>query len=409
MYLFKRKKICYSRGKVQPAVLSHSVAYIFQVHSIIHIVKICYVEILRFIQYYVFNMKTKKHIHVFILLAIFFIVIYIILAAKPLGKEYHFTPEWRKSISTPTVQNVPLETQQIYFKLGQSIGYFTEDGQITTFKTFPSKASISSEYYAIYNTDDLHIQFFNKTNSEQGTFEASGFPFFEEDRIYIFLPGGGSFAKCNPQGKVIWTNENTIPITAFSSKSLYTASGYADGTIKIFDNETGLETIAFNPGGSDYKVIFGLDVSSDGTYIASVSGHDKQRFVLTKNEGSQPKIIFHNFLDSDMKQRSVVRFCDNDKRILYNYENNLGIYNIENQKNTSIKIDKSVIAIEETDSLIFVLGKKGNEYTVYIIEKTDTLQGSFSFTADTAFIKTCNNNLYIGQDTSISKVKISKE
>ena len=110
-----------------------------------------------------------------------------------------------------------------------------------------------------------------------------------------------------------------------------------------------------------------------------------------------------------MKQRSVVRFCDNDKRILYNYENNLGIYNIENQKNTSIKIDKSVIAIEETDSLIFVLCKKGNEYTVYIIEKTDTLQGSFSFTADTAFIKTCNNNLYIGQDTSISKVKISKE
>ena len=131
--------------QMQPAVLSHSVAYIFQVHSIIHIGKICYVEILRFIQYYVFNMKTKKHIHVFILLAIFFIVIYIILAAKPLGKEYHFTPEWRKSISTPTVQNVPLETQQIYFKLGQSIGYFTEDGQITTFKTFPSKASISSE------------------------------------------------------------------------------------------------------------------------------------------------------------------------------------------------------------------------------------------------------------------------
>ena len=44
-----------------------------------------------------------------------------------------------------------------------------------------------------------------------------------------------------------------------------------------------------------------------------------------------------------------------------------------------------------------------------MIGKTDTLQGSFTFTADTAFIKTLNNNLYIGQDTSISKVKISKE
>ncbi len=354
-------------------------------------------------------MKTKRHIHIFILLAILFILIYIILAAKPLGKEYHFTPQWRKNISTPTIKVVPEGTQQIYFKLGQSIGYFTEDGQITTFKTFPAKASISSEYYAIYNTEDSQIHFYNKSNAEQGVFETTGFPFFEEDRIFIFLPGGASFAKCDSQGKVMWTNENTVPITAFSSKSKYTASGYADGTIKIFENESGAEEIAFTPGGSDYKVILGLDVSKDGTYIASVSGHNKQRFVLTKNEGSQPKIIFHSFLDSDMIRQTVVRFCDDDKRILYNYEDYLGIYNIEKEKNTSIKIDKTVIAIEETDSLIFVLGKNGNEYTVYIIEKTDTLQGSFTFTADTAFIKTYNNNLYIGQDTSISKVKISKE
>ena len=354
-------------------------------------------------------MKTKKHIHIYILLAIFFIIIYTIFAAKPLGKEYHFTPEWRKNISTPTIKTVPAGTEQIYFKLGQSIGYFTEDGQITTFKTFPSKASISSEYYSLYNTENAQIPFYNKDNIEQGIFEIAGFPFFEEDRIYVFLPGGASFSKCNSQGKVVWTNENTIPITAFSSKNKYTASGYADGTIKIFENDTGIETLGFAPGGSDYKIILGLDISSDGTYIASVSGYDKQRFVLTKNESVQPKIVFHNFLDSDLNRRTVVRFCDNDKRILYNYENYLGIYNIETQNNTSIKIDKTVIAIEETDSLIFVLGKKDKNYTVYMIGKTDTLQGSFTFTADTAFIKTLNNNLYIGQDTSISKVKISKE
>ena len=110
-----------------------------------------------------------------------------------------------------------------------------------------------------------------------------------------------------------------------------------------------------------------------------------------------------------MTRQTVVKFCDNDNRILYNYDDYLGIYNISEEKNTKIKINKTVIAIEETDSLIFVLGKNAEEYSVYIIEKTDTLQGSFSFTAETAFIKTCGNNLYIGQDTSISKVKISKE
>ncbi len=367
------------------------------------------IEFLHFIQYYVYNMKTKKHIHIYIFLAILFLIIYIFLAVKPLGKEYQFTPQWRKSIASPTVKNVPGGAQQIYFKLGQSIGYFTEDGQITTFKSFPSKASISSDYYAIYNTEDSQISFFNNLDQEQGVFEVSGFPYFEDDRIFVFLPGGASFAKCNSQGKITWKNENTVPLTAFSSKEKFTAAGYADGTIRIIDNNTGFETLSFAPGGSDYKVILGLDVSSDGEYIASVSGHNKQRFVLTKNEGTQPKIIFHSYLDSDMIRQTVVKFCNDDKRILYNYDGYLGIYNIETQKNTGIEIDKTVISIEETDSLIFVLGKNGREYTVYIIEKTDTLEGSFNFEADTAFIKTCNNNLYVGQDTSISKVKISKE
>ena len=354
-------------------------------------------------------MKTKKHIHIYIFLALFFIIIYIILAAKPLGKEYHFNPEWRKNIATPSIQSVSEGTEQIYFKLGQSIGYFTEEGQITAYKTFPAKASISSDYYAIYNTEDPQIIFYNKFDQEQGKLEAPGFPFFEQDRIYVFLPGGTSFAKCSQTGGISWVNENTVPITAFSSKQSNTAVGYADGTIKILDNTTGFEALGFAPGGSDYKVILGLDISSDGSYIASVSGYNKQRFVLTQNEGKQPKIIFHCFLDSDMNRQTVVRFCDHDKRILYNYDTWLGIYNIETQKNTSIKLDKTVIAIEETDSLIFVLGKKDKEYTVYIIEKTDTLEGTFTFEADTAFIKTCNNNLYVGQDTSISKIKISKE
>ena len=331
------------------------------------------------------------------------------MAAKPLGKEYHFTPEWRKSIATPTIQSVPVGTNQIPFKLGQSIGYFTEDGQITTFRSFPSKASISSDYYAVYTTEDSQISFFNNRNQEQGILEISGFPFFEQDRIYVFLPGGASFARCNEHGKVSWINENTVPITAFSSKQNYTAAGYADGSIKVLDNNTGFEVLGFAPGGSDYKVILGLDISSDGTYIASVSGHNKQRFVLTQNEGTQPKIIFHCFLDSDMNRQTVVKFCDNNKRVLYDYDGYLGIYNIEEQKNTIIQLEKTVVGIEESDSLIFVLGKNDKEYTVYIIEKTDTLEGSFTFEADNAFIKTSNNNLYVGQNTSISKIKISKE
>ena len=65
--------------------------------------------------------------------------------------------------------------------------------------------------------------------------------------------------------------------------------------------------------------------------------------------------------------------------------------------------------MEETDDLFFLLGKKDNTYTVYIIERTNVLEGSFSFEADSAFIKTCDNYLFTGKDDTISRITISKE
>lgn len=354
-------------------------------------------------------MKSNKKITLYIIFTFAFIILYILLASKPLGKEYHFKPEWEINLSAPTVSISDKSIPQMYFKLGQSVGYFTEDGKISLYKSFPSKASISSDYYSVYSTDDVKTTIFNNSNQELGTIDKPGFPFYEDDRIYLFLPGGASFSKCNTEGDILWTYENTIPLTAFSSKEDYTVAGYADGTINVIKNETGTSTLKFAPGGSDYKVILGIDVSSDGKYIASVSGHNKQRFVLTKNEDTQPIIVYHNFLNSDLQRRTLVRFCHDNRRVLYNYENHIGIYDIENQKSASIEINKDVIAIEETDSLIFVLGKKNNEYTVYLIEKNNSLEGSFTFTADTAFIRTLNNNLYVGHDSSISKIIITKE
>ncbi|MBR5401767.1 MAG: WD40 repeat domain-containing protein [Treponema sp.] len=354
-------------------------------------------------------MKTKRHIGVFVLIAFLFIVLYICLAARPLGKEYHFTPEWKKSITLPPVQKDFKDSKPVFFKLGQSIGYFTPEGDITTSKTFPFRASISSDYYAVYNSEDKNIAFFDYKNQEKGALAISGYPFFEEDRIFVFMPGGASFARCADDGSVMWIYENIVPITAFSSKENFTAAGYADGTIKIFANESGTELSGFAPGGSDYNVILGLDVSSDGKYIASVSGQNRQRFVISKLDGSQTKIIHHDYLDSSLNRRTVVKFCDNDRQVIYNYDGYMGIYNITENKGTQIKIDCTITAVEETDSLFFVLGKKDKEYTVFIIEKTQTLDGSFTFTADSAFIKTSENDLYIGQDTTISKMKVSKE
>ena len=353
-------------------------------------------------------MKAKKHIGLALFLIIIISIIYIILAAKPLNKEYSFTPVWKISTANPVLKEPSSKTQS-YFKLGQTLGYFDDDGNISLFKTFPSKVAISSKYFATYNSEAKNTPFYNADGSQAGVIEASGFPYFSDDLIYVFLPGGCSFSKCSDTGSILWTFEGTFPITAFSAKKDYTAVGLSNGTIKILNNETGATEIDFAPGGSDYPVILGLDISEDGQYIASISGHNHQRFVLSHREENQQKIIHHRFFDEDSPYRTIVHFSRDGKRIFYNYYNGLGIYDLDKKTERTLELKDKLISIEETDDLTILMGKEKNNYTVSIIDNTDTLEGAFSFTADSAFIHASDNNIYLGKDNSISKISVSRD
>lgn len=353
-------------------------------------------------------MKSKKTAPLIAFLIIFLTLIYIILAARPLGKEFQFTPEWKINISSPVIQENINNEATLSFKLGQSLGYFTEDGKVTLYETFPSMASISDFYYSVYNTNNENVPFYDQKGELQGNITAAGYPYFTEKNSYCFLPGGNSFAKLDYQGDTAWTYESTLPITAFASTTNYTAAGFADGKIKVFNNSDGTSEIDCAPGGSDYPVILGLDISSDGNYIASVSGHEQQRFVLSQKENNQQKIIFHYFIAESSPYRTLVHFTKDNARVLYLFEGKLGIYNLKTEKNDIISMPGRIINIEEADDLIFLLAKNKSKYTVYMVDKTNTLEGKFSFEAGTAFIKTYNNNLYIGNDCYISKISLSR-
>ena len=353
-------------------------------------------------------MKQKKHIGLALFLILFISIIYIILAVKPLNKEYSFTPVWKISTANPVINN-SVTKQKSAFHLGQTLGYFDEDGNISLYKTFPSKVSISDSYFAVYDSEAKNTEFYNTDGTKAGVIEASGFPYFKDNLIYVFLPGGCSFSKCSDTGKIIWTFEGTFPITAFAAKENYTAVGLSNGTIKVLNNENGATEIDFAPGGSDYSVILGLDISEDGQYIASISGHNHQRFVLSHREENQQKIVYHKFFDHDSPYRTIVHFSKDGKRVFYNFYRGLGIYDLETKAEQTLSIKDKLISIEETDDLTLLLGKEKNTYTVSVIDNTNTLEGAFSFTADSAFLHAADNNIYLGKDNSISKIQVTRE
>ena len=353
-------------------------------------------------------MEKNRSIPFIIISVILISIIYLIFAAKPLPKEYQFQPQWKVNI-TKEVKAADENEKQIYFRLGNALGYFTADGKITFYKTFPSKASVSDSYFTYYNNNARNTSFYDYRGNAKGVINYEGLPYIVEDRIYVMLPGGNSFIKCDSDGNRQWKYEGIMPVTAFSSKKDFTAAGFADGSIQIFNNESGKAEIVFAPGGSDLPVILGLDISDEGNYIAAVSGHNKQRFILAHREENQPKIIFHTFVDSNGTNQSLVHFCSDKSRVIYCLKDSIGIYDYKKNKNNFIKIDSKIISIRESDTLVFLLGKKDREYTVYIVEKTNTLEGSFSFTADNAFIQADKDSFYLGKDDSISKISLERK
>lgn len=368
-------------------------------HIIVGFCKLCYITHMD---------ETKNRAPFFIALAVIFSLAYFILAAKRLPKEYQFQPIWKINV---TKQVKPLEEnqEQHYFRLGNTLGYFTDDGNITLYRTFPNLASISNEYFTIYNHDARNSSFYQNDGNAKGVINYEGFPYIVQDRIYLMLPGGNSFIKCDDNGNASWKFEGIIPITAFSSQEKYTAAGFADGTIRIFNNESGKEEIDFAPGGSDFPIILGIDISENGEYIASVSGHNRQRFILAHREENQPKIIFHTFLETTGVRQSLVHFCNDNSRVIYTYENNIGVYDFKQNQSTTIPVNSKIISIRESDTLIFLLGKNDGLYSVYILEKSNTLEGSFSFKAETAFIQTGKDSLYVGKDDTISKISLERK
>ncbi|MFA6937248.1 MAG: hypothetical protein WCQ67_03355 [Treponema sp.] len=353
-------------------------------------------------------MKNKEKSHILILSAIIFCILYIIFAFKPLGSELNLSPDWTEDISR--IKKTNSKDKLIPFRLGQNIGYFTPDGKIASSISFPCKASISKTFYTTFSEDNSSAPLNYADGSLAATLNYSGFPFFDDDRIFVFLPGGSSFLQCDIRGNKIWQYESYSPITSFDSSENGTVAGYADGSIVSF-TKSGKISQQFSPGGSTFAVILGTGISNDGSMIASVSGQDKQRFVLAKKDGEHSKVIFHEYLEKDQTKQVLVKFNKKDNTVYYDCNGYLGIVDIEKLKSAKIPLDGEIIQIEESsvDSLVFILSKKGTTYSVTILEPFNNSLGSFSFEADSAFIQVSGNALFVGRDTKISRLTISRK
>ena len=335
-------------------------------------------------------------------------VLYAFFAVRPLSKEIHFITKWTTDCNkvSPNAGNVE-ESEYIPFKLGQTAGYFTQDGIILQSFTFPYKIALSNQDYCTYGTSDSSLKLFSRQKKPLAELKMQGFPFFHEGQKFLMLPGGVSFAFLDENFAPKWKFENYAPITAFDCGQNSVVAGYADGSILIFDNEGKIQR-QYEPGGSAFPVILGLAGAADGNTTASVSGRQKQRFTLAKQENGITRIVFHEYLEQETTRQVLTEFSRDENFCYFAHKDCLGILDCKSLKSKHIPIKGTILSIQETEDgkNTFVLSKNSGRYSVSVIQKHNSYCGSFDFFAENAFITVRDNSLFVGRDNFLSRIDL---
>lgn len=373
------------------------------------------------------DMNMKKKILSFVSFALLFIIIYVCLAVLPMGQELQISPKWTLDLTSNLsllekdssgvflLKNSELSNsdnitkKNIPFKLGQNFGYFTEDGKILAFQSFPFKATVSQDLFATFSSNALNHTIYNADGTEYCKIQSPGFPFVQDDRIYVFAPGGSTVSSFNAEGALNWRYESYAPIVSFRSSDNAIVIGYVDGNIRHFYKDEKTPTTFF-PGGSNYPIILGNDVSSSGELIACVSGIDKQRFVLTRIIDGQPKVLYHEYLNNNVTEQVFVNFVDflpdSQAIVFYQHGDGLGIFSMEDMKSYNIDINGKIISVAmlpEKRSIVLLTKISENEYALGLVNNHYRLIGFVKFNAKNAFLVGQDNSIYIGKDNSISR------
>ncbi|MGI5084713.1 hypothetical protein [Treponema putidum] len=357
---------------------------------------------------------------------IILLVIYIFAAAVPMKENVYLMPEWASPI--PQVQNDEIYSREagassdelkqkfagktpIAFSLGNSFGYFAEDGEILRAETAESRFSASFYAWTKYPQKPLFTDIYKPDEFDiQKPFlriDEPGYVYLDKDRIFLFKPEGSSLSQYDKTGKELWTYTHTSPITAFQSSKAGCVIGHSDGLLVCLDSD-GNTLFSFYPGGSTYQAVMGAAISEDGKQVLCLCGLNKQRVVLINVLDHQHKIVFHYYFERDLRRQTFASFDKSGSFAVFESADGIGIIDCKSLKLSIIKEDGFIIGmgIQSERNLLTVLVQKENECSLLLIDPPNFMMGKTKFNSKNAFLIQKENKIYIGTDDKIAAFEI---
>jgi hypothetical protein len=370
---------------------------------------------------------TKKGVYRLLLGAAVFVV-YFFLAVRPVPVETVLLPQWLSSLEsnyplyfdgTSPVSGEQAENAEalLPFKLGNRFGYVDTYGRFSVNREKKELFSLSETYWAEYNTvaavaaAPQNIDIRDPQNEPVVTIPgARGYPLFLDGRLFMISGEQNSLEALDASGKPLWVYDFAAPITDIDAAAGFVLAGLLDGTVELLDGN-GKRVFFFEPGGSRLPVICACRISRDGTKIAIISGYDDQRFLYLEQFGDSYKVGYHEFLSDGFRRTVHLAFIDQDRRVVFERNGGIGIYDINGRSNVKIDLDGRVNGLDGSggDNLLFLITSQSESRKELVgIRLPDEIIMEAPFRSATAFLRRNENRLYVGGGGTLASFKLDR-
>lgn len=362
----------------------------------------------------------KKKVLLCILISTLSLLIFVFFAAKPTGKQTFFKPQSVSEIKIVS-SKINQDTDIFPFISSQYFGYYDKEGKILFSQKKQNNFSLTKNFwtaYEIINTkknasseelETSEVKIMSPTGKALFSVPLNGYVHLRNNRCFVLLYSGNTVCEYDSEGKFLWSYSMPGIITAFDCNNEFVVIGSSDGAIALVD-KTGTEKFVFYPGGSDVQIICGLSISNDGKKIGCLCGLKKQRLLLIE-ANDYHKIIFHIFLEKNLKKQAVMFFDNNSNYLVSETAEGVVILNCKNFDFTKTEVQGEITSnyIETADEVFGILTKKSKSATLTFFDFKCRKVAQTEFECSTCSMSQIQNNFYLILDDELLKFSLDKQ
>lgn len=362
----------------------------------------------------------------FIIFPFIILLLYIFAAAVPMGDDPYLCPVWIRDIQPDAAQaelegieeekageNPQAAAAQftgkvpLAFLTDARFGYFTEEGELLRTAPITRRMSVSASAWTEYGSNAARTPIYKPDGSLITVIDEPGFVYIDEDRLYLFEPGGSAVKQYDSDGTVRWRYLHTAPITAFHSAESGAVIGFSDGKLVCLD-AAGAVVFETYPGGSDYQVILGAGISKDGHFVACVCGINQQRVLLIRVDGTKYKIVHHRYLMGNLRRQVFVDFDDSGSNALFECSEGIGFIDCRRLVSGIIQEKGTVLASGEHPykDMITVISRQDQTATLSLIEAPGYMLGKTAFMSKNIFLRQDQKKIFLATDKKLIRIDI---